>query len=598
MKNCLLTLLSLLVTSVAVATVPADSDPTTETVSAPIITYEFYSEDVVIVTIENTDEPGARLYYQVNGDNWQEYTGPFDVYGFGHFIVEAYASVDGKMDSNISAVEFYIQEPPIIEETIAPTICYEYGVPYSSVTVTIFNEDPNEAELYYRCFIYDSGDVSEWMTYDGPFVISSPGQYRVEAYACALDRIPSQVVAVDFYVYEPEPPQPTEKAEAPTMAYEYTNYLPPVVTVTVCPSEEYSELYYRYLFDEGEMSEWMDYTAPIYFSEKGNYIVEAYAEVPGKLPSEMVGIMFSVMDPPQADKPVIIATSNEDGTVDVSIMYNEGHDQTIYYRIDGGDWYVYDGIPIRFTEPGVYTITAYAVEENMLPSVEVSMTFLVTEVAPYDFVENGIYYKITGGDKVKVTFESTYYNSYSGMVNIPKTVTHDGVTYLVTAIGDNAFKNCTALTGVTIGGYVTSIGEAAFSRCTALTSVEIGNYVITLADDAFYYCDALTTVTLGSGVRSIGNRVFAGCYSLETFNCKPAVSPTVGNACFSNATLDNAILNVYPAVLDSYREANVWKLFEHIQGSEGVDPAVGDVDGDGEIGISDVSSLIDLLLNL
>ena len=90
MKNCLLTLLSLLVTSVAVATVPADSDPTTETVSAPIITYEFYSEDVVIVTIENTDEPGARLYYQVNGDNWQEYTGPFDVYGFGHFIVEAY----------------------------------------------------------------------------------------------------------------------------------------------------------------------------------------------------------------------------------------------------------------------------------------------------------------------------------------------------------------------------------------------------------------------------------------------------------------------------------------------------------------------------
>ena len=46
-----------------------------------------------------------------------------------------------------------------------------------------------------------------------------------------------------------------------------------------------------------------------------------------------------------------------------------------------------------------------------------------------------------------------------GMVEIPSTVTYNGVEYEVTSIGDNAFTNCTALTSLTIPASVTSIGE-------------------------------------------------------------------------------------------------------------------------------------------
>lgn len=598
MKNLLLTLLSLLVTAVAFAAVPSDPDPISETTSAPNISYMFVDEDMVEVLIENTDEPGARLYYHVNGDDWQEYNDPIVICGSGYFVVEAYATVDGKMDSYVSTVEFIIQEPPVPEVTPAPYICYEYDESLGAAIITIVDDSSNGAELYYRFYYYSNEwqneEISEWMLYDGPIAFFSPGRYRVEAYAIAPGCTASEMAVMEFVVLEPEPPQPIDMTCTPTMAYQYKSFLPPLVEVTV-DCEEVADLYYCITVD-GEMSEWMQYTGPIYFSTLGQYYVQSYAVAPGKLPSDMCAIMFDVVEPPMADKPTIVATYNGDGSVDVSIMSDAGYDQTFYYSVNDGEWNVYYD-PIRFTEPGAYTIMAYATEENMMPSEVVSLSFIISEVVPYDFVEDGIYYKITGDGKVKVTFESVNYNSYSGVVNIPKTVTHNGVTYLVTAIGDNAFNNCGALTGVTIGGYVTSIGEAAFSSCTALTSVEIGNYVITLANDAFSNCEALTTVTLGSGVRSIGNRVFAGCNSLETINCKPAVPPTVGNGCFGTAIMNNAILNVYPAVLESYQDAIVWKLFAHIQGSEGIDPAVGDVDGDGEVGISDVSSLIDLLLN-
>lgn len=486
-------------------------------------------------------------------------------------------------------------DPEPTEETLAPVISYEINNSNNSVTVTIVNEDPNDAELYYRYYIYDNGDVSEWMIYDGPFVFSEPGRYRIDAYACALDHTPSQMTCVEFYVLEP--PVPTEKAMAPTMAYEYTSYLPPEVVVTINPSEAYSELYYRYSINDGEMTEWKEYYEPLYFSDLGQYYVQSYAVVPGKLPSEMCAIVFDVVEPPMTAKPIIVATWNEDGSVDMSIMSDAGYYQTYYYRVNDGEWYYYDGIPIRFTEPGLYTITAYAEEENMLPSDEVSLTFTVTEQAPYDFVEDGIYYKITGDDMVKVTFESLDYGSYSGVVNIPKTVTHDGVTYRVTAIGDRAFMKCVALTDVTIGGYVTTIGNAAFMYCTSLTSVELGNYVITVNEDAFNGCSALTSLTIGSGVRTIGDRAFAGCTSLASIVCKPATPPSLqGYAYFENSTMANAVLTVHPAVLDSYKTTYRWKNFAHIEASEGVDPMVGDVDGDGVLSIGDVSSLIDELL--
>jgi len=58
-------------------------------------------------------------------------------------------------------------------------------------------------------------------------------------------------------------------------------------------------------------------------------------------------------------------------------------------------------------------------------------------------------------------------------VVIPKTVTYKGVTYKVTTISAEAFKNCKKLKKVTIGANVITIGKQAFRNCKKLKTITI-----------------------------------------------------------------------------------------------------------------------------
>lgn len=113
----------------------------------------------------------------------------------------------------------------------------------------------------------------------------------------------------------------------------------------------------------------------------------------------------------------------------------------------------------------------------------------------YDFEVDGICYNITGDNTVEVTYKVQYFPSYSGKVNLPETVTNEGRTYSVKAIGDYAFYNCLGLTSVTISEGVTKIGIYAFNNCIGLTSL-----------------------TISSSISEIGEYVFDGCFSLESIS--------------------------------------------------------------------------------
>ena len=137
---------------------------------------------------------------------------------------------------------------------------------------------------------------------------------------------------------------------------------------------------------------------------------------------------------------------------------------------------------------------------------------LPATAAAYDFEVDGIYYNINGNEATVTTGNG--YESYSGDVTIPETVTFDGVTYSVTAIGGSAFFWCKSLTSVTIGNEVATIGSAAFAGCSALTSATIGSSVTSIGDRAFMDCTGLTDLSIGDKIITIGSSAFYACDSL------------------------------------------------------------------------------------
>lgn len=86
--------------------------------------------------------------------------------------------------------------------------------------------------------------------------------------------------------------------------------------------------------------------------------------------------------------------------------------------------------------------------------------------------------------------------------------------YVVTAIGDNAFTNCTELKSVIIPYGVKEIMTNAFDGCSGLQSVSIPGSVELISGFAFFGCTALTSITFPEGVTSIGTAAFYGCTSL------------------------------------------------------------------------------------
>lgn len=93
------------------------------------------------------------------------------------------------------------------------------------------------------------------------------------------------------------------------------------------------------------------------------------------------------------------------------------------------------------------------------------MLFVPTVASAYVFEVDGIYYNIEGNNAIVTYGGYSDDERYTGDVVIPESVTYNGVTYAVVAIGNNAFNGCGKLTSVVIPNSVTSIGETAFYGC-------------------------------------------------------------------------------------------------------------------------------------
>ncbi|MCD8288018.1 MAG: leucine-rich repeat domain-containing protein [Porphyromonadaceae bacterium] len=183
----------------------------------------------------------------------------------------------------------------------------------------------------------------------------------------------------------------------------------------------------------------------------------------------------------------------------------------------------------------------------------------------YDFSSGGFYYNKLESGGVSVTYKTTAYNSYSGSIIVPETVTYNGAVYRVTGIGSSAFRDCTELMDVTLPNSIISIGDYAFYNCSNLSEITIPDNVTEIGNYAFFSCTALTEVTLGHSVASIGNAAFFGDKKLEGIYTKNTTPPTIYNSLTFNGVDKSACTLYVPTGCKSlYTQATYWKDFYNI----------------------------------
>lgn len=149
----------------------------------------------------------------------------------------------------------------------------------------------------------------------------------------------------------------------------------------------------------------------------------------------------------------------------------------------------------------------------------------------YDACIDGIYYDFFG-DIAIVTYKNNYYNSYSGKIVIPESINYWGKTYIVTSIGNAAFRNCTMLTSITIPESVTEIGTSAFNNCSGLASISIPESVTNIGSSTFSGCSGLNSITIPEGLTGIGDGAFYGCSGLTSITIPKSVT-NIGSSAFS-----------------------------------------------------------------
>lgn len=205
------------------------------------------------------------------------------------------------------------------------------------------------------------------------------------------------------------------------------------------------------------------------------------------------------------------------------------------------------------------------------------------DIVAYDFEQDGIFYTKTEATQTATVVKETTGNStYTGDIIIPATVSYEGITYTVTAIGDDAFYYST-VTSVTLPNTIKEIGGTSFKSCNNLTHIELPESLEKIGISAFarsalteitipanvttmlfngwlvnYYsgtfegCTALSSVTFaeGSKLKTLPQQIFAGCTSLNSV-VLPEVLTSIGIRAFGMGQNGEGCKNLKNIVLPS-----------------------------------------------
>lgn len=126
----------------------------------------------------------------------------------------------------------------------------------------------------------------------------------------------------------------------------------------------------------------------------------------------------------------------------------------------------------------------------------------------------------------------------SGRIDIPNTVTHSGVLYIVAEVGDYAFQGCQEVTAASLPPSLKRIGNYAFAGCTGLASADLARLsnLAEVGSSAFFNCAALGgPLNVPDRVKTVGSFAFAGCAALTSLHL-PEGLETIGSSAFKGCS--------------------------------------------------------------
>ena len=106
-------------------------------------------------------------------------------------------------------------------------------------------------------------------------------------------------------------------------------------------------------------------------------------------------------------------------------------------------------------------------------------------------------------------------DKYSGNIVIPEKVEKFAAQFRVKAVANDAFKDCSGVTSVTLPEMIETIGDNAFAGCSGIKEIDLHN-ISELGLCAFEGCSALESVEIPGSIPHLGAATFKGCSSLKS----------------------------------------------------------------------------------
>ena len=177
----------------------------------------------------------------------------------------------------------------------------------------------------------------------------------------------------------------------------------------------------------------------------------------------------------------------------------------------------------------------------------------------------------TGGSTATVIQDESYQQLTE--VVVPATVTIDGRTYQVTAIGKYAFRD-NSLTEITLPSTLKSIEEGAFYSCDQIQDLVIPEGVTSIGNFAFAYMGNLKKLELPSSLKEIGKYVLLNNSSLAA-----VVSHITDPYAISDKTFASSPATLYVPIgtKEKYEALSGWTQFAKIVEGEPAETKIGDL---------------------